>query len=274
MVEPNSGTLPSHPVDLPQLIDWSTQVGQIATQYFNRIETVQSKSDDTLVTPADVEIEHFLAEQIRANFPADGLISEEGSRSHKFQDSPRLWVIDPLDGTTIFWQGLSGWGTAIGLLEHGLPTFGLFYMPQINDLTYTIGQNEVYNNERDLRGAVQPEWTDRGFLAVNASAHDKFHIDIGHTRTVGGVGASLVYTARGAATAAFLPKARLWDLVAGAAILKRTGGELRYLSGRPIDYLQLLNGQLAPEPIIAGHPHILDRLSPAIRPQESAQSKN
>lgn len=254
--------------DPAQLIALVKQAGQIALRHFNQNESVQSKSDNTLVTPADVEIEHFLTERIQAHFPADGLISEEGSRSHKFQASPRLWVIDPLDGTTIFWQGLPGWGTAIGLLEHGLPTFGLFYMPQINDLTYTIGQDEVYNNERDLRGAVQSEWTDRGFLAVNASAHDKFHIDIGHTRTVGGVGASIVYTARGAATAAFLPKARLWDLVAGAAILKRAGGELRYLSGRPIDYLQLLDGQLVPEPIIAGHPRVLVRLSQAIHPQK------
>jgi fructose-1,6-bisphosphatase/inositol monophosphatase family enzyme len=78
------------------------------------------------------------------------------------------------------------------------------------------------------------------------------------------VGANLVYTARGSAVGAFLTKVRLWDLVAGAAILSRAGGELRYLSGQEIDYLQLLDGNLTPEPIIAGHPLMLEQLQQAI----------
>jgi len=56
-------------------------------------------------------------------------------------------------------------------------------------------------------------------------------------------------------------------LVAGAAILVRAGGELRYLSGNSIDYLQLLDGRLAPEPIIAGHPDLLAELPSLISPR-------
>ncbi len=45
--------------------------------------------------------------------------------------------------------------------------------------------------------------------------------------------------------------AHLWDLVAGAAILIGASGELRYLSGKSVDYLELLDGRLTPEPMIA-----------------------
>jgi fructose-1,6-bisphosphatase/inositol monophosphatase family enzyme len=139
-------------------------------------------------------------------------------------------------------------------------------MPLLDDMTYTTDRGQVYCNGRYLEGLVRPDWGQRGFLAVSASAHSDFQIGLKRTRTLGSVGASLVYTARGAATAAFLPKARLWDLVAGAAILIRAGGKLRYLSGRPVDYLDLFDGQLAPEPIIAGHPNVLAELQGAIRP--------
>ena len=85
---------------------------------------------------------------------------------------------------------------------------------------------------------------------------------------LGGIGASLVYTARGTAAGAFVPKARLWDLVAGATIVNRAGGELRYRSGRAIDYQALLAGQLAPEPIIAAHPELQTQLRELIEPHQ------
>ena len=63
-----------------------------------------------------------------------------------------------------------------------------------------------------------------------------------------------MYTARGTAVGAFIPKAHVWDLVAGAAILSHVGGDVRYLNGSSVDYLELLDGNLAPAPIIAAHP--------------------
>jgi hypothetical protein len=65
----------------------------------------------------------------------------------------------------------------------------------------------------------------------------------------------------------------LWDLVAGAAILARAGGELRYLSGRSIDYVELLDGRLAAEPVIAGHPDLLAELPGMIRARSLSSLK-
>jgi fructose-1,6-bisphosphatase/inositol monophosphatase family enzyme len=141
-------------------------------------------------------------------------------------------------------------------------------MPLLDDLTYATSQIALCNNE-PLYGTVLDNWNDKGFLAVNASAHQDFEINAPRTRALGSVSANLVYTARGSATAAFIPKAYLWDLAAGALILSQAGGELRYLSGRPVDLDELRDGRLVPEPLVAGHAHILDKLVREIKVRSS-----
>ena len=253
-------------VNVNQVIAWARQAGRIALHYSQNV-IPQCKSDQSFMTRADVEIEEFLTDRIQSAFPEHGLIGEEGARGKNNASASYLWILDPLDGTTAFVQGLTGWGISIGLLHQGQPCFGLFYIPLLDDMTCTIGSNGIRQNGLSLHQTVRSDWGPKGFLAVNASAHRDFQINVHRTRTMGSVGANLVYTARGAAGAAFIPKARLWDLVAGAAIVTRAGGELRYLSGRSIDYMSLLDGRLAPEPIIAGHPHLLDELQNLIRPR-------
>ena len=246
-------------------ITWARQAGKMAMRYFKNV-SVEYKSDDTLLTQADVEIEQFLVAQISSTYPDHALLGEEGARNEI--NSPYMWVIDPLDGTTTFVQGLPGWGIALGLLYLGQPIFGLFYMPLLDDLTYTT-HDGIYCNQQILRQTVRTDWSRKGFLAVTSTAHRDFDIDLFRTRALGSVSANLVYTARGSATAALIPKAYLWDLVAAACILKQAGGAICYLSGKPVDYSALTDGSLAPEAIIAGHPDLLAQLQRAIRPREA-----
>lgn len=253
-----------------QAITWARQAGQIAMRHFKHVSP-RYKPDNSLLTRADVEIEQFLVEQIRTTYPDHGLIGEESGRVRGRSASPYTWAIDPLDGTTAFVQGLPGWGISLGLLYAGQPTFGLFYMPLLDDLTYATADG-ICGSEQILCQAVQPNWGCKGFLAVSTGAHHDFHINVLRTRAIGSVGASLVYTARGSAAAAFIPKAYLWDLVAGAAILKQAGGELCYLSGQSIEYQPLLDARPTPEPIIAGHPDLLTELQSAIRPRKKTTS--
>lgn len=261
---------PLPPGAVRQLADWVRQAGQIAMGYFKRVKPVV-KANRSFLTQADLEIESFLVAKLEAAFPSYGLVSEEGSSQGARPRARKCWILDPLDGTTAFVQGLPGWGISLGLLDDGQPCLGLFYMPLLDDMTYANGCNGLYGSDgRRLDQAVRATWEDKSFLATNASAHRDFTIKIRHIRALGSVGANLVYTARGAAAATFAAKARVWDLVAGAAIMARSGGELRYLSGKRIDYPPLLDGRMIPEPVIAGHPNLLDELQQLIRPRETA----
>jgi myo-inositol-1(or 4)-monophosphatase len=252
-----------------QMIVWARQAGEAALRHFKNINP-EYKSDWTFLTEVDLEIERFLAERIQTIYPEHNLLGEEGVKNQNKQVSSNVWVIDPIDGTTAFVQGLPGWGISIGLLHNGQPCFGLYYMPLLDDMTYTTSRSEVYCNEHHLAGALRSTWGQKGFLAINATAHYDFQINLERTRALGSISTNLVYTARGTATATFAPKAHLWDLVAGAAILSSVGGELCYLSSRPVDYLELLDGRLTPEPIIAGHPQVLAELPGVIRPRSGS----
>jgi myo-inositol-1(or 4)-monophosphatase len=252
-----------------QAESWARQAGQMAMRNFKRVNTVVSKADDTLLTATDLEIEAFLTGKIRAAFPDHNLLAEEGTQTH--QPSPYTWIADPLDGTTAFVRGLPGWGISLGLLDQNQPIFGLYYMPLLDDLTYATPQAVYWNGQR-LRQTVSSNWNGNGFLAVNAGAHHDFEIGVPLTRTLGSVSASLVYTARGSATAAFIPRAYLWDLAAGALILTQAGGELRYLSGRSVDLGALRAGQTASEPILAGRLAIIKALSKSIQRKSTEKS--
>jgi len=259
-------TFPLNNEEIKEIISWAQQAGKIAMRYFKNV-TVQIKADNSLLTQADLEIEAFLVERLRANFPAFGLVGEEGARGDN-NAAENIWAIDPIDGTTVFAQGMPGWGIAIGLLRKGQPTFGLFYMPLLDDMSYTAGPNEVVSLGRSLQSALRQDWAIKGFLASASFVHRNFELNVPRVRALGSVNANLIYTTRGAAAAAFAPKPHLWDLVAGGAILLNRGGALRYLSGRPIDYLALLDGRKTPEPVIAGHPTVLDELPKLIHSKQ------
>lgn len=258
--------LPQLPASCPPQIaatTWAREAGDIALRYFKN-SSANYKPDNSVLTRADLEIEQFLVREIRRTYPDHGVLAEEGTRTQI--NSSYLWAIDPLDGTTAFMLGLPGWGISLGLLLDFKPIFGLFYMPLLDDMTVTTTKGVCCNGQLQ-RQTVQPDWGRKGFLAVSTGAHRDFEIDVLRTRALGSVGASLIYTARGSATAALIPKAYLWDLVAGACILSLAGGELRYLSDKPVEFHALVDGNLAPEPIIAGHPNLLAELQGAISPR-------
>ena len=250
-------------------IQWAYQAGEIAMRHFRKV-SVEYKADETLVTEADLEIERFLFSKIGEAYPTHALLGEESGHhsvntpSTNEVDKAYMWAIDPLDGTSAFVQGLPGWGISLGLLYHGQPIFGLFYMPLLHDLTYTT-HDGASCNQQILRDTVRKDWEKKGYLAVTSCAHHEFDLKSFRTRALGSVCANLVYTARGSATAALIPKARLWDLAASACILTRAGGTLCYLSGKPIDYRVLMDGSLASEAIIAGHPEIVGEICQRLR---------
>lgn len=260
-----------------QILHWMRQAGAIALRHFQNV-VPSIKADNTLVTPADLEIEQFLTAHISTQFPDHGILSEEGTNHQPAPSSAYLWTLDPIDGTTAFARGLPNWGIALALLCEGTPVWGAFYMPLLDDLTYSTAQGvQCTQHSAPLR--VCTHWEQGAFIATSMSAHTKFHFDIRRLCATGSISANLMYTARGTATAAFIPRAYLWDLAVGAAILPHCGGEMRYLSGKKINYLALLDGQHAPEAVLAGDPYVVQQLQHAIHaypfdPEENPYAKN
>jgi histidinol phosphatase-like enzyme (inositol monophosphatase family) len=103
----------------------------ITLSYFRSDVAVEDKDDESPVTRADRETESALREIISAKFPGHGIIGEEfGSEN---PDAEFVWVLDPIDGTVSFINGVPLFTTIIGLLENGTPAFGVLDQPVLRD---------------------------------------------------------------------------------------------------------------------------------------------
>ncbi len=116
-----------------QLADRS---GEIALQHFRTSITVDEKSDDSPVTVADRDAETAMRELIRSAFPDHGIIGEEFGREQA--DAEWVWILDPIDGTSSFINGIPLFGTLIGLWERtadglGRPVLGCINHPALSE---------------------------------------------------------------------------------------------------------------------------------------------
>lgn len=89
---------------------------------------VDTKADETHVTEADLATERAIRAVLEAERPADGVFGEEFGISG---DSPRQWVIDPIDGTANYLKGIPMWTTLIALVIDGVPRVGVASQPAI-----------------------------------------------------------------------------------------------------------------------------------------------
>jgi myo-inositol-1(or 4)-monophosphatase len=242
-------------VDFGWLEEIVRAAGDIALKYFRQATTAR-KSDNTVVTVADCEVEAFLRDALLQSFPADSLLGEElgAQRGH----SGRLWAIDPIDGTAAYAAGLPVWGVSVGVLQDWEPIAGIFYLPLLEELYLSHGRDALFNGQ-SIRVDDSNHVDDESFLSVTSAAHRKYRIDfIGKTRALGSTAANICYVARGTAVAALLGRPSLWDIAGVLPILRVAGGDLRCLSGRPLDLAALADGHKCPDPVLAGAPWALD----------------
>lgn len=248
------------PVDFTQTLPWLKQAGQIALRYYQTQLRRQQKDDYSPVTEADKAVEKFLVDKIWQQFdPAQfGLIGEE--LGGDWENKEYVWVIDPIDGTRIFIDGLPQWCISLGLLHRQKEHRGAIYLPATDELYYTDNAGQPFWGNRPLTGMMRDNWDRDSFIGVPSSAHRHFNIEFRRVRAMGSVAAHHVYVARGAAVAALHRNAKLWDLAGAHAILTASGGRAVYLNGQPFSLADLSNPASGATPILAGHPAVLKKL--------------
>jgi len=185
------------------------------------------------VTAADLAIDRVLREMLPR--PGEGWLSEETSDSPDRLRRERVWVVDPLDGTREFVEGVPEWCISVGLLEAGKPLAGGIYAPPVDLLVVGSVEQGVSLNgaparmtDRDtLNGAVilasRSEWKRGEWDRYDGS----FEIV-----PCGSVAYKLAQVASGLAdgTWTLVPKHE-WDVAAGAALVAAAGGTLLHADG-------------------------------------------
>lgn len=89
---------------------------------------VQLKPDRTQVTDGDRRVEQLVRTRIGAARPRDAVLGEEFGLTGS---GPRVWIVDPIDGTSNFVRGVPNWGLLLGLVVDGVPTVGVASAPAL-----------------------------------------------------------------------------------------------------------------------------------------------
>jgi myo-inositol-1(or 4)-monophosphatase len=141
-------------------IDFAAFVEQLATAsgetilpFFRTSLAVDNKKrgDFDPVTAADRGAENAMRALIRKTFPSHGILGEEFGEERT--DAEYVWVLDPIDGTKSFINGMPTWGTLIGLMRFGEAVFGLMHQPFIGERFSGDGAAALYrgpNGKRDM----------------------------------------------------------------------------------------------------------------------------
>src|SRR5919197_4412697 len=145
-----SATVDSGDISLRILLDFALdaawQAGKITLEYFQTDTAVERKADASPVTLADRRAEEKLRECIQRAFPDHGILGEEfGEVAGR---SPYRWVLDPLDGTRSFIQGVPLYGVMMGLEYHSQAVLGVVHFPALGETVYAAKGEGCYWNGR------------------------------------------------------------------------------------------------------------------------------
>lgn len=136
--------MPAHDLDL--LIDAAKAAGEIARPFWSGENTVWDKSPDNPVSDADLAVDTYLKDTLRAARPDYGWLSEETEDDGERLNRSRVFIVDPIDGTRAFVSGQSTWAHSIAVVENGQVTAGVVYLPLREKLyAATLGGGATLN---------------------------------------------------------------------------------------------------------------------------------
>ena len=111
-------------------VSLTTRAAAFARTFFGTRLDVRHKPDGSPVTDADVAVESMLRAEIAAAYPHDAILGEEAGPTGS---SSRTWVLDPIDGTKNFVDGIQLWATIVGLLVDDDPVVGVVDAPALGE---------------------------------------------------------------------------------------------------------------------------------------------
>jgi myo-inositol-1(or 4)-monophosphatase len=115
-------------------VQTAQEAGREILRYFRGSIEVANKAGPggfDPVTQADRSAEELIRARIRARFPDQGILGEEGG--YEGAERALTWIIDPIDGTRAFMLGQLHWGTLLGLAENGAPRLGVMHQPYVGE---------------------------------------------------------------------------------------------------------------------------------------------
>jgi len=235
-----------HAAELAVALAVAARAGELQMERYERVERIDYKSARDVVTEVDHLSEALILDGIRAAFPGDALLGEEsgehdgGAAGHTATSGRgRVWVVDPLDGTINYANGIPFFCVSIALVEDGRPVVGVIHDPSRGETfaatvngAATLGGRAIRASGKDQLGDFVVSMALGGRAAATRSREVRKAIRV--SRSMGSAALALAYVANGRFDA-FVQQGGLstWDIAAAGLIAERAGATVTNLDGGP-----------------------------------------
>ncbi len=203
---------------------------------FGEIENLQvsEKGPGDFVTSADKRTEKILIEELQKAHSEYGIITEETGHINKSNTKNR-WIIDPIDGTMNFLNGIPQFAISIGYEEDGEVKCGVIFNPILNEMFCAEKGNGAYlnnsrirvSNKKKVKDALLVTGGPKGGSKIKEkifSEYIKISKQVSNVRKFGSAALDLAYVACGRFDGYWQRELNFWDIAAGTIILKEAGG--------------------------------------------------
>ena len=215
----------------------------ILRDHYARETKSWEKSEDNPVTHADLASDRAIQRRLRAAFPGDALLSEETLSDPARLENPRVWIVDPLDGTKEFIQRIPEFAVSIALVERGEPVVGVIANP-IQDVTlWAAHGGGCFRDGRRVEVSRCAELASAVVIASRTEISRKqFEPYAGWFKEIRPVGSiawklACIASGEGDLNISVAPKNE-WDVCAGDLLVREAGGAYLDFAGSPRRYNQ------------------------------------
>ena len=231
---------------------------------FGEIENLQvsTKGPGDFVTSADKRTEKILINELQKAHPDYGIITEETGIINK-SNTYKRWVIDPIDGTMNFLNGIPQFAISIGYEEKGEIICGVIFNPVVNEMFVAEKGNGAYlnnsrirvSNKKKIKDALLVTGGPKGASKIKDKIFSEYinvSNNVSNVRKFGSAALDMAYVACGRFDGYWQRELNYWDIAAGMIILKEAGGF--------VNFFEEDNNNPLKKNIIAGNSYIHDQL--------------
>ncbi len=219
--------------------------GEVLMAHYERLEQIDYKSARDVVTEADHLSEALILDAIRARYPDDAILAEEsGEHRAVAGEAPtsgrgRVWIVDPLDGTVNYANGIPFFCVSIAMVDGGRPAVGVVHDPTrgetfaaTSDGPATLDGRATHTSDKERLSdfVISMALNGRAVATRNRNVRKAIRIP----RSMGSAALALAYVANGRFDA-FIQQGGLstWDIAAAGLIAERGGARVTSMVGAP-----------------------------------------
>ncbi|MBI4604151.1 MAG: inositol monophosphatase [Planctomycetes bacterium] len=203
------------------------EVGAYQLEGYRKLEKADVKLKEggtygeSVVTEYDVETERRVFDFLSRRCPGDSFLGEESGNVRR--DPSRYWILDPIDGTTNFTQGVVYWGPSLALWDRQGPAAGWIYLPAVDQIFHARRGEGAFLNGTRIHSSTVTEYSDLCSVGTTSRLHRRVRLTVpAKHRILGSLIVNLAYLATGTLAASFC-RANVWDVAAGILIAREAG---------------------------------------------------